>query len=146
MQICGPVPLIGPMMVPSIQTIMNHGMVQSVAFDIQSHQAVYPRGLNATPSSVRILMPDNPLQAQLDARLPPRLPRERTTGMKDALSHTEESRPKSRHCFWDGIIKPATPTGKSSSRRRSEGKGRTGLRAETMASGTIVARAQLANQ
>ena len=72
-------------MVPGIDAMVQDRMIQRIALGMQRHEAVDPRRLNAPPGPIRILMPNDPFQTELDTGFAARFPRQRTVGVQIRL-------------------------------------------------------------
>src|ERR1041385_4199369 len=66
------VTLVAPMRREGPESLRQHRMIESIAFGAQRDQPINPRRLNPAPGPVAILMPDDPLEAELDRAVPER--------------------------------------------------------------------------
>ena len=63
------VPLVRPVLIEGGQARSHDRVAQRIALDVERHQTVDPRWLNAAPGAVGVLMFDDPLQALADGGL-----------------------------------------------------------------------------
>src|SRR5712672_2322516 len=87
------------MSVERFDAIRHYRMVDPIPFGVQCHQGIDPWRLNAAPSSVRVLVLDDPIETKTNRQSPARLNRKFDVPTQEPIRHEKETFPGKEPLF-----------------------------------------------
>jgi hypothetical protein len=81
--------LVRPLRIERRKAFGHDGVLELVALDVECHEAVDPRRLDASPGAVGVLVPNDPSQAGVDRGLAERGEAELLIQMQEAIREQE---------------------------------------------------------